>query len=107
MWVKPRRSPRSFRTPNEAFHLGIAKIGGNEVLLAVVRCLLVLLRPISGSRKPTTWQDEGSRKRRRDTREHQAILQALLAADTAAARVAMAVRLQDTTESLLSAPGSA
>jgi GntR family transcriptional repressor for pyruvate dehydrogenase complex len=96
-----------YMTHNESFHLGIARIGGNEVLLAVLRCLLVLLRPILGDRKPGNWKDEGSPKRERDAREHEALFQALLAGDPAAARAAMAVHLQDTTESLLSAPAGA
>jgi GntR family transcriptional repressor for pyruvate dehydrogenase complex len=96
-----------YMTHNEAFHQGIALIAGNEVLRSVLQCLLVLLRPILGERKPNTWQDEGSEKRGRDAREHEAIFQALLAGDPAAARAAMAVHLQDTTDSLLSAPGTA
>jgi GntR family transcriptional regulator, transcriptional repressor for pyruvate dehydrogenase complex len=97
----------AYVTHNEEFHLGIAKIGGNEVLREVLRCLLVLLRPILGDRKPSTWKDEGSRKRERDAREHEAIFQALLTGDPVAARAAMAAHLQDTTESLLATPGRA
>ena len=93
-----------YMTCNEAFHLGIAKIGGNEVLLSVLRCLLVLLRPILGARQPSTWKESGSEKRQRDAREHEAIFQALLAGEPAAARAAMAAHLQDTTESLLARP---
>jgi DNA-binding FadR family transcriptional regulator len=96
-----------YMTHNEAFHLGIAKIVGNEVLLAVLQCLLVLLRPVLGARKPETWQEERSQKRGQDAREHEAVFQALLASDPAAARLAMANHLQDTTESLLSNPGRA
>jgi GntR family transcriptional repressor for pyruvate dehydrogenase complex len=96
----------SYMTHNEAFHLGIAIIGGNEVLLAVLRCLLVLLRPILGDRQPGTWKDEGSPKRARDAREHEALFQALLAGDAAAARAAMAVHLRDTAESLLGPAGN-
>jgi GntR family transcriptional repressor for pyruvate dehydrogenase complex len=92
---------------NEAFHIGIARIGGNEVLQAVLQCLLVLLRPVLVDRQPGTWPDEGSPKRQRDVREHEAIFQALLAGDPAAARAAMADHLRDTTESLLSPPGGA
>jgi DNA-binding GntR family transcriptional regulator len=43
--------PRDYQpyiTHNEAFHLGIARIAGNEVLLIMLRCLLVLLRPTLG-----------------------------------------------------------
>src|ERR1700726_1193488 len=88
---------------NEGFYLGIAKIAGNEVLLAMLQSLLVLLRPTLGDRKPATWKDEGSEKRERDSREHEAIFQALFAGDVPAAKAAMALHLQDTAESLMPA----
>ena len=91
-------------TCNEAFHLGSAKISGNEVLQALLRCLLVLLRPILGARQPSNWKEAGSVKRERDAHEHEAIFQALLAGDPLVARAAMAAHLQDTTESLLAPP---
>jgi GntR family transcriptional regulator, transcriptional repressor for pyruvate dehydrogenase complex len=94
----------AYMTHNEAFHLGIAQIAGNEVLRTILSCLLTLLRPTLGGRQPATWQDPRSEKRRRDAAEHEAIFQALLAGDAAAAKAAMLVHLQDTTESLIPTP---
>jgi GntR family transcriptional regulator, transcriptional repressor for pyruvate dehydrogenase complex len=91
----------SYMTQNEEFHLGIARIAGNEVLLAVLQCLLVLMRPALHEHQPYTWKNERSDKRRRDAGEHEAIFKALLAADMDGARKAMAAHLQDTTDSLL------
>jgi GntR family transcriptional repressor for pyruvate dehydrogenase complex len=96
----------SYMTHNEAFHLGMAKIAGNEVLLTMLRCLLALLRPTLGGRKPATWNDKGSEKRRRDAFEHEAIFQALLAGDAGATKAAMLAHLQDTTESLIPPAGT-
>jgi GntR family transcriptional repressor for pyruvate dehydrogenase complex len=103
MYQKPG-DYESYMTQNEAFHLGIAAIAGNEVLHTVLRCLLGLLRPTLGGRQPATWKDKGSAKRRRDAAEHEAIFQALLAGNPAAAQTAMSAHLQDTTESLLPQP---
>jgi DNA-binding GntR family transcriptional regulator len=89
---------------NEAFHLGVATIAGNEVLLAMLRCLLTLLRPVLGGRKPATWKNKESEKRRRDAAEHEAIFQALLAEDAGACKAAMLAHLRDTTESLIPTP---
>ena len=104
MYANPR-DYETYMTHNEAFHLGIARIAGNEVLLTVVQSLLALLRPTLGGRQPVTWKDRGSVKRRRDASEHEAIFEALLAGDAAAARAAMAAHLQDTTESLIPTSG--
>jgi GntR family transcriptional repressor for pyruvate dehydrogenase complex len=92
---------------NEAFHLGIATIAGNGVLRAILESLLVLLRPTLTLNQPSSWQDEFSRKRQTDTAEHEAIFEALLAGDVAAARTAMAAHLHDTTESLMPAAAPA
>jgi GntR family transcriptional repressor for pyruvate dehydrogenase complex len=91
----------SYMTHNEAFHLGMARIAGNDVLVTMLRCLLSLLRPTLGDRKPTTWKEKGSEKRRRDSAEHEAIFQAVLAGDAGVVRAAMRAHLQDTTESLI------
>jgi GntR family transcriptional repressor for pyruvate dehydrogenase complex len=102
-----------YMTENEAFHLGIARIAGNQVLLTVLESLLALLRPTLGGRQPAAWKRKGNEKRRRDAAEHEAIFQALLAGDAAAARTAMMAHLQETTETLTgaaaprSAPGPA
>jgi GntR family transcriptional regulator, transcriptional repressor for pyruvate dehydrogenase complex len=101
---EPSADYESYMTQNQNFHLGIARIAGNEVLTGVLECLLVLMRPTLGERQPYTWKDEGSEKRRRDANEHEAIFQALLAADPEAARAAMAAHLQDTTNTLLPQP---
>jgi GntR family transcriptional regulator, transcriptional repressor for pyruvate dehydrogenase complex len=95
----------AYMTQNEVFHLAIARVAGNQVLLTVVQALLALLRPTLGGRQPATWQDRGSEKRRRDAAEHEAIFEALLAGDAAAARAAMTAHLQDTTESLIPTSG--
>jgi GntR family transcriptional repressor for pyruvate dehydrogenase complex len=105
MYERPDDYP-AYMTQNEAFHLGIARIAGNEVLVTMLRTLLALLRPTLGGAKPASWNDKGSDKRRRDASEHEAIFQALLAGDAAAARAAMAVHLQDTTESLIPTPAT-
>jgi GntR family transcriptional repressor for pyruvate dehydrogenase complex len=97
----------AYMTHNEAFHLGIARTAGNEVLLAMLQSLLDLLRPTLDAHKPNTWKDEFSEKRQRDAREHEAIFQALFAMDAPAARAAMAEHLRDTAESLLPAPAAA
>lgn len=94
----------AYMAANEDFHVGIARIGGNAVLQAVVQSLLTLLRPTLGAHQPRNWRDEGSVKRQRDAREHEAVFQALLAGDGAAARAAMTEHLRDTTESLLPRP---
>ncbi|MDB5308176.1 MAG: FadR family transcriptional regulator [Gemmataceae bacterium] len=86
---------------NEEFHLGLARIAGNQVLLIVLRHLLQLLRAVLVERQPASWWDEQSAKREADAREHEAIYTAVLAGDPAAARAAMLVHLRDTTESLL------
>jgi GntR family transcriptional repressor for pyruvate dehydrogenase complex len=93
-------------THNEAFHLGIARIAGNEVLVIMLRSLLALMRPTLGEHQPANWKDKGSEKRRRDSAEHEAIFEALLAGDAAVARTAMMAHLQDTTESLIPTPRS-
>jgi GntR family transcriptional repressor for pyruvate dehydrogenase complex len=93
-----------YMTANEAFHLGIARIAGNQVLVTMLHALLALLRPTLGGRQPATWKNKGSDKRRRDAAEHEAIFQALLAGDAKAARAAMMAHLQDTTESLTGTP---
>ena len=92
-----------YMTANEAFHLGIARIAGNEVLATVLQSLLALLRPTLGGRQPASWKRKGNDKRRRDAAEHEAIFQALLAGDAAAARAAMMAHLEDTTETLTGA----
>lgn len=86
---------------NEEFHLGLARIAGNKVLLIVLRHMLQLLRAILIERRPATWRDSLSAKREADAREHDAIYSAVLAGDPTAARSAMLVHLRDTTESLL------
>lgn len=88
---------------NTEFHLGLARIAGNQVLLIVLRHLLQLLRAVLVERQPSDWQREASTKRETDAREHEAIYAAVLAGDPAAARSAMLVHLRDTTESLLPA----
>jgi GntR family transcriptional repressor for pyruvate dehydrogenase complex len=95
----------AYMVHNEAFHLGIAKIAGNEVLRATLQCLLVLLRPVVNECQPHTWKEKGCQKRERDAREHEAIFQALLAGDAETARTAMAAHLQDTEASLKLALG--
>jgi DNA-binding FadR family transcriptional regulator len=95
-----------YMTHNESFHLGIAQIAGNDVLATILRCLLALLRPTLGDRKPATWTHSRSEKRRRDRADHEAIFQALLAGDAGAARAAMRAHLQDTTESLIPPAGN-
>jgi len=97
----------AYMAHNEAFHLGIARIAGNEVLRPMLQSLLVLIRPTLDAHKPGTWKDELSLKRERDAREHEAIFQALLAMEPAAARAAMADHLRETAESLLPAPAEA
>jgi GntR family transcriptional regulator, transcriptional repressor for pyruvate dehydrogenase complex len=97
-----------YMTQNEEFHLGVARIGGNKVLLSILGGLLQLLRPTLGENEPVSWKEKYSEKRRRDTIEHQAILEGLLAGDPNLARLAMSAHLQDTTESLLpNAPAEA
>lgn len=86
---------------NEAFHLGAAAIGGNQILLAVLRRLMELLRSVLFDHQPATWSAESSGKRRADMEEHEAIYAALLAGDPVAARAAVLVHLRDTTESLV------
>ena len=95
----------AYMAHNEAFHLGIAKIAGNEVLRAMLQCLLVLLRPVVNECQPHNWKENGCQKRDRDAREHEEIFQALLADDAAAVRRAMATHLQDTEVSLKLALG--
>lgn len=86
---------------NEEFHLGLAQIAGNQVLLIILRHLLELLQAVLVERQPVTWGDEYSKKREVDMQEHEAIYTAVLAGDAAAAKAAMLVHLRDTTESLL------
>ncbi|MBN9122658.1 MAG: FadR family transcriptional regulator [Planctomycetes bacterium] len=86
---------------NEEFHLGLARIAGNQVLLIILRHLLQLLRAVLVERQPANWRDEASAKRETDAREHEAVYSAVLASDPGAARTAMLVHLRDTTESLL------
>jgi DNA-binding FadR family transcriptional regulator len=95
----------SYLLENEAFHLGIAAVAGSRVLLTVPRSLLALLRPTLGGRQPAKWKTKGNEKRRRDAAEHEAIFQALLAVDAAAARSAMLDHLQDTTDTLTGKAG--
>ncbi|OWK44999.1 FadR/GntR family transcriptional regulator [Fimbriiglobus ruber] len=86
---------------NEDFHLRIAGIAGNQVLLIVLRQLTSLMRGVLLEHRPANWQDVRSAKREIDVREHEAIYNALLAGDAPAARAAMQTHLRDTTESLV------
>ncbi|HEY1186395.1 MAG TPA: FCD domain-containing protein [Gemmata sp.] len=86
---------------NTEFHLGFARIAGNQVLLIILQHLLQLLRTVLVERQPANWQTEASAKRETDAREHEAIYAAVLAGDPVAARAALLVHLRDTTESLL------
>lgn len=86
---------------NTEFHLGLARVAGNQVLLIVLQHLLQLLRAILVERQPADWLNQSSTKRETDAREHEAIYAAVLAGDVDAARAAMLVHLRDTTESLL------
>lgn len=86
---------------NEAFHLAIARIGGNQMLFAILKHLIELLRCVLVERQPKTWAEETSRKRAVDMQEHEAIFSALMAGDAAATRAAMLVHLRDTTDTLV------
>lgn len=86
---------------NEEFHMGLARIAGNQVMLIVLQHLLQLLRTTLVERQPTSWRDEFSLKRDADLKEHEAIYSGVLAGDPATARSAMLMHLRDTTESLL------
>ncbi len=86
---------------NEAFHLGIAKIAGNQVLYAILKHLIELLRCVLVERQPVSWSDKVSRKRATDMREHDAIFAALVAGDPDATRSAMLEHLKDTTDTLI------
>jgi GntR family transcriptional repressor for pyruvate dehydrogenase complex len=86
---------------NEDFHLQIAAIAGNQVLLNVLRQLLGVMRAVLLEHQPANWREVRSAKRETDIREHEAIYRAILAGDPAGARAAMQTHLRDTTESLI------
>lgn len=86
---------------NESFHLQIAEIAGNQVLLNMLYQLIELMRDVLTERQPATWRDEQSDKREADLREHEAVYYALLAGNPSAARAAMLSHLRETTESLV------
>jgi GntR family transcriptional repressor for pyruvate dehydrogenase complex len=92
---------------NENFHVAVARIAGNEILLAVLRQLIGMMRNVLIERRPASWADEYSRKREIDRQEHEAILAALVAGDPAAARTAMLAHLRDTIDSLMPATDDA
>jgi DNA-binding FadR family transcriptional regulator len=72
---------------DDAFHLGIAAISGNQVYVTILRALLAILKPLREVLVPT------AESRTRTRTQHQAIYRALLAGDPAAAREAMGLHL--------------
>jgi|SRR5579883_2790633 len=86
---------------NEDFHLQIAAIAGNQVLLNLLSQLLGMMREVLVQHKPANWHELRSAKRETDLREHEAVYHAILAGDSAGARAAMQTHLRDTTESLI------
>lgn len=68
---------------DDAFHLGIAAIAGNQVYVAILRALLAILKPLREVLVPT------AESRARTRAQHQEIYRALLDGDPAAARDAM------------------
>lgn len=86
---------------NEVFHLKVAELAGNKLLVATLKQLMGLLRAVLVERQPQNWNDVDSQKRAVDMAEHEAIFAALVAGDAAAAKSAMLVHLRDTTDSLI------
>jgi GntR family transcriptional repressor for pyruvate dehydrogenase complex len=78
------------------FHLGIAQIAGNPVLVTILRSLLDLLRPYLNA---VPWTDEA---RARSDRAHVEIYQALLDSDVERTRALMGQHASYARESLLS-----
>lgn len=90
---------------NEEFHLRVAEIAGNRVLMIMLRHLLELLRPVLVERQPGSWAEAGGAKRAVDEQEHGTIYAGLLAGDPEATRAAVRVHLRDTTDSLVPVAG--
>jgi GntR family transcriptional repressor for pyruvate dehydrogenase complex len=86
---------------NADFHLRIAAIAGNQVLLNMLRQLIGPMGNVLLQHQPPNWHEAACEKRDTDVREHEAIYRAILAGDQAGARAAMQTHLRDTTDSLI------
>lgn len=82
-----RHDRLAFVEADESFHMGIARVAANPVLLAFLRTLLGLLRPIKLSLLLS------AEDRDQTDREHREIFQCLLAGDAAGAQEIMRTHL--------------
>ena len=78
------------------FHLGLARLAGNPVLVGVLKALHELVRPYN-----LRTHDGHPRRRRLTLTEHRAVYAAVLAGDAAAAQAAMRTHLAHNREQLL------
>src|SRR5262249_43909116 len=85
----------AFIKADEQFHLGIARIAGNPVLLTVLRALLVLLRPYRMTLVPPKGMARTTRRRHRD------IYQSLQDGDPEVCRAVMSTHLTEHSQRFL------